>query len=137
MTLQRRSVQLALPLLAALAIVLSTAPSAGAAACTTTWNGNNGAWNTAGEWSANAVPGTSDVVCISAGQATLTGTAATVKEVQITGTGELIVDNTALTADDPITASTPDGPVTVAAGASVQETAASSSIAGGSLVNAG
>jgi Ca2+-binding RTX toxin-like protein len=141
MTLQRLSIRVILPLLAALAFVLSTAANAGAAACTVTWNGNNANWSTAGEWSTNAVPVTTDVVCIPAGQATLSdGALATVKEVQITGTGKLVVDdNSSLTVDDPATpAGNPDGLMSLSAGTSIQETGTlSNAIVGGFLTNAG
>ena len=53
--------------LAVLALSLTglTAPAM-AASCSVTWTGNagNGAWNTAGNWSTNQVPGPSSDVCI-------------------------------------------------------------------------
>ena len=122
-TSQRRVSLLALMLTAGLVLASRAAPPSQAAACTTTWNGATADWSTTADWD-NGLPDANAVVCINSGQVTLS-TGATVAEVHLTGTAKLIVDNTNLYADDPSTGDSPDGPLTLTAGTTLQATGAS------------
>jgi hypothetical protein len=59
-------------------------------AATITWNGTNGNWNTAANWSTGTVPTANDDVVISAGTANIwVGTLANAKSVDISSNGNL------------------------------------------------
>jgi hypothetical protein len=141
MTLQRRSILLALLLAAAFVFGLSVVSNsrAGLEACTANWAGGTGSWNTAASWTENSVPDTNDVVCIPSGVVTLSGSDGAAKELRLTGTATLHIDSQALTVDDPAQAGTlKDGFVSLGSGATIDlEGAGNSALIGGVLSNAG
>lgn len=127
-------------LTAGLVLALCAAPAAQAVpnTCTTTWNGATADWNTPADWD-NGLPDTNSVVCVNSGHPTLTTTGATVKELQLSGSGTtLTVTGTNLYTDDPSTTTgRVDGLMTMGSGATLQVTGLGTDVQGGTLANGG
>src|SRR5436309_343982 len=126
MTSQGRMRLLALMVAAALGFALWSAQASHAVACSTTWNGATADWSTAADWD-NGLPDANSIVCISSGHPTVT-TDAVVAELRLSGSATLTVDDSHVYTDDPSTGDFPDGPMTVASGATLQETGAASEL---------
>jgi hypothetical protein len=73
---------------AAVGLLLSAPPTMADSSCTETWSGStDGDWSTASNWTPNAVPGSSDVVCIPSGTPAVTYSgASSITSLQNSGT---------------------------------------------------